>query len=257
MAQNSYIPVRASSFPTSHPRTGAPFEPIGYVAGRAVWPMLGAAEGDDAAAQAAAQAAAATAAAAGATAGQGEDGSFPANTPVAEMTQAQQTAYWKHQSRRHESRVQAYGGRTPEQVAEAFEKAKRQDELEHELSSEADKRERAAREKAESEKDSHYRPMLAETAFRVAIGDRKTDAEVDDFLTELNLGAFLTDDGRVNTAKVLARAQQFAPAMGTQQQRKGPTVTGHGSGSSNSTRSGGGSVAEVMAERRAAREAKQ
>ncbi len=157
---------------------------------------------------------------------------FPANTPVAEMTAEQQAAYWKHQSRRHESRAKAFGDLSPERLAELREKAARQDELEHELSSEADKRERAAREAAQSEADARYRPMLAETAFRVAIGDRKTDDEITDFLADLNMARFITDEGKVDTAKVLARVEQFAPAKGDQQQqRKGPTVMAHGTGS--------------------------
>lgn len=41
---------------------------------------------------------------------------FPADTPVKDMTAEQQVAYWKHQSRKHESRATAYGGLTPEQV---------------------------------------------------------------------------------------------------------------------------------------------
>ncbi len=34
---------------------------------------------------------------------------YPANTPVAEMNDAQAAAYWKAQSRKHEQRVKALG----------------------------------------------------------------------------------------------------------------------------------------------------
>jgi hypothetical protein len=231
-----------------HPRTGQPLRAIfvSQKSGRVFWPIIGASEPPEPPTPPTPPEPPA------------ETG-YPANTPVAEMTVAQQAAYWKHQSRRHEERAKPFKDVTPEQLSELREKAKRQDELEHELSSETEKQVTAARDTTAKEKDGHYQPLLAETAFRVAIGDRKTDAEIDEFLAELNLGAFLTE-GKVNTAKVLARAQQFAPATGNQQQRKGPTVTGHGSngnsGNDKNVKTGGGSVAEIMAERRAAREAK-
>ncbi|WP_052373775.1 phasin family protein [Nocardia otitidiscaviarum] len=48
----------------------------------------------------------------------GEPQSFPTGTPVAEMTPEQQVAYWKHHARKHETAVKAYGGKTPQQVAD-------------------------------------------------------------------------------------------------------------------------------------------
>lgn len=53
---------------------------------------------------------------------EGNDGAgdlaFPANTPVKDMTPEQQAAYWKDKARKHEDRVSAYGGKTPEEIAQ-------------------------------------------------------------------------------------------------------------------------------------------
>ena len=52
---------------------------------------------------------------------QGADGAeagFPANTPVKEMTPEQQVAYWQDKARKHEDRVKAFGGKTPEEIAQ-------------------------------------------------------------------------------------------------------------------------------------------
>lgn len=49
----------------------------------------------------------------------GADGAgagFPANTPVKEMTPEQQVAYWQDKARKHEDRVKAFGGKTPEEI---------------------------------------------------------------------------------------------------------------------------------------------
>lgn len=226
-----------------HPLTGQPIKAIWVTPrGRVCWPIMGGSpEGDDAAAQAAADAVTAKAAsdkaAADAAAAQSSPG-FPANTPVAEMKPEQQAAYWQDKARKHEGRVKAFGDLRPEDIAALREKADRQDALEDELASDKEKAVKETRTTVWAEADAKYRPMLAETAFRVAVGDRKTDDEVTDFLADLNLDRFITDDGRVDTAKVLSRVEQFAPVKGTQQQR-GPVVTSHGT----RTQGGSGSTA--------------
>lgn len=204
-----------------HFRTG--LRAVGIVNGRPVWPILGA---EDNPANPVQPPTVPTPPAPLAERG------YPANTPVADMTDAQQAAYHLHQSRKHEDRVKAYGGITPEQVAELREAQKRLADIEAANASDGEKREKAARDAARAEADNEYRPRLAETAFRVAIGNRLTDAELNDFITETNMSPFIKDDGSVDTAKVLARVERLAPAKGTP--AKGPTVTGHGSGGSSS-----------------------
>lgn len=47
----------------------------------------------------------------------GPDG-YPLNTPVSKMAPEHQAAYWRHQARKHEKAVKAFGKLTPEQVKE-------------------------------------------------------------------------------------------------------------------------------------------
>lgn len=221
-----------------HPRTGQPLRAV-FVSertGRVYWPVIGAADDDgtggDGGGQQQQQQGQQQ------SAPSGGDRGYPEGTPLEQMNAEQQANYWKHQARKHEDRVKAFGKLTPEELATLRDKAGKHDALEFELGSEADKRAAAARKEAEEAKDALYRPMLAETALRVAIGDRKTAEEVDDFIGDLNLSRFLTDDGKVNTAKVLATVEKFAPATGNQQQqRPGPSANGQGnrSGSNRST----------------------
>ena len=217
-----------------HPLTGEPLRALWVRPdGKVCWPVMGGAEDDGGTDD-------------GSAGAGGDDGksadapAFPANTPVVEMKPEEQAAYWQDKARKHEGRVKAFGGLTADELATLREKAQRQDALEAEMASEKDKAVNEAKTSTQAEMDAKYRPMLAETAFRVAIGDRKPENEVDDFIADLNLARFLNDDGKVDTAKVLARVEQFAPAKGTQQQQRGPVVTGHGA------RGGGNSGASTL-----------
>jgi hypothetical protein len=168
---------------------------------------------------------------------------FPANTAVTDMTPEQQAAYWKHQSRKHEDRSKQFGDLTPEQLAEIRAKAERQDALEFEMASDQEKAVAEAKKAAKSEADAEWAPRLAETAFRVAIADRKTAEEISDFLGDLNLARFIKDDGVVDTAKVLARVEEFAPSGATPPPgtppRRGPSPTGLGAGGGGGSDQGG------------------
>lgn len=160
------------------------------------------------------------------------------------MTSEQQAAYWKHQSRKHEDRVKSFGDLTTDQLKDLRDKASRADKLDYDLSSATDKAVADARRETEREVGDRLRSQLVDTAFRIAVGDRKTADEVADFISDLNLSRFLNADGSVDTAKVLARVDQFAPATGNQQQRPaGPSASGQGNRSGgNGSRPGTGSV---------------
>lgn len=140
-----------------------------------------------------------------------------------------------------------YGGLTPEQLTELREKAARQDALEHELSTDRENAVRETRTTVEQEQAAKYQPLLAETAFRVSIearnaqlpeAERKSASEIDDFLADLNLSRFVTEGGKVDTAKVFARAEQFAPAKTADRGRRGPEMPGAGSSGSGKAGSG-------------------
>lgn len=132
----------------------------------------------------------------------GEKG-FPANTPLSEMSVEQREAYWKDKARLHESRAKERSDY--EQVKAENARLKQEHETENE------KAIREAREAGAAE------------ARQQAMGDRLTDAarlllrarnvnddDITAFVTETNLTAFLTDDGRVDDARLMARVDRYA-----------------------------------------------
>jgi hypothetical protein len=230
-----------------HPTTGLRAIFVSERTGRIYWPILGGEESADAAAQAAARAEAdAQAASEAAAAAENAERGYPLKTSPSDMTTDQQVAYYKAMARKHEDRAK---GMDSDELKQLRARAKRADELERQN---MDVQERAvaeardtARQEAETAATAKYAPRLAETAFRVAIGTRKSQEDVDEFIADLNLPRFLTDEGQVDTAKVLARVEQFAPVTGAQQKlaTRGPVVIRHGSGNGTSgTASASGSV---------------
>lgn len=218
---NGTLPLHPTA---RHPRTGAPLRAL-YVtaAGRVMWPIIGAspddgAGGDDAAAKAAADAAAAKAAADAATAkaaadaaggAGGSDLGFPPNTPVAEMTLEQQVAYHKHQFRKHEDRnkkwMEVLGGKTPEEVQADLVAAEklRQDSMTD-----------AQRQIEEAKKTSRTESAMdgARVALEFALGHDPEKNDVSSVIDALDMSKLLTDDGRVDTAKVRSLAATIAPS---------------------------------------------
>lgn len=219
-----------------HFRTG--LRAVGIVAGRPVWPILGGEDSTDAAAQAAARAAADAAAAKG---NQNDADSFPPNTPVAEMTIAQQAAYWKDKSRKHEGRVTALGNLTPERLAELTAAEARVKTLELDLGSETDRAVATAKETAKAEARAELIPELVHARFEAAAGDRLTGDQITAILAPLDTKYFLDANGKVDTAKVTAYVEGIAPAKGAEQQRRGPSAGG--TGRVGTTAPSGGSVA--------------
>jgi hypothetical protein len=212
-----------------HPTTG--LYAVGVLDnGRPVWPIMGGDESEEAAAQAQAAKDAADAKAAAEAKTSSERG-FPEGTPVAEMTDGQQAAYWKHQSRQHESRVKALGV-TPEDLASLREKAKRAEDLEYDLASDKDKAVADAKKEASDEVASKYTPRLVRAEFKAAAAGRIEPEKLATILEPLDLSKFLDANGEVDADKVSAYVDGIAPAKGNedqgQQQKRGPGNGGQG-----------------------------
>ncbi|MCU1675344.1 MAG: hypothetical protein JWM93_102 [Frankiales bacterium] len=215
--------------PLLHPITRQPLLPVGYRRdGRPILPILGGDESTDAAAAAAAAAqAAADAAAASKT---GAD-TFPANTPVADMTTEQQIAYWKHHSRKHEELAKAYGGLTPEQ---AREQQAELDRLRQASLTDNERAIEAAKAEGKSEAMKGLAPQLVAAELRAQTTGRLTDDQRTALLEGIDHTAFLTGDGVVDTAKVTAWIDRIAPTGGTgsgfpnlgQGRRQGADISG-------------------------------
>lgn len=252
-----------------HPLTGAPLTAVGVRPdGRPIWPILGGngeggGQGGDGGAGGQGGggngSSGAGSAGQGGQGGQGQGGNggqggsggaggqgngssggdlgFPPNTPVAEMTDKQAAAYWKHQSRQHEQRNRAYGNLTPEQLQELRTKAERADALEYDLSSDKDKAVADATKAASDAKDAEYRPLLVAAKFEAVSAGRIEPEKLATILEPLDLTKFLTADGKVDTAKVQSYVDGIAPARGNNNggQPLGPSGAGAGRRQSSQT----------------------
>lgn len=139
--------------------------------------------------------------------GDGGDKGFPADKPVAEMTPAQQAAYWQDKARKHETRSREYreaaGGKDADAVRSALAEA---DELRRSKMSDQEKAVETA--KVEARREASLSAVKA--TLEVALG-HVPEQERTDRLELLDMSKFLTDSGTVDTGKVRKFAEQNAP----------------------------------------------
>lgn len=206
-----------TTLPT-HPRTG--LTALGYRRdGRPIFPILGGSEDADTADTTAKPDATTTATAQ-------PDKGFPENTPVAEMTTEQAANYWKHQARKHEDRVKAFGGLTPEQLADLRAKAQRAESLERDLMSDSERAVAEAAEQARLVAEAELWPRLVDAELRAAAAAAGKDlGKLQANLKLVDRSKFLTDSGDIDTDMVTEYVDGIAPATGT---RRGPSPEGHG-----------------------------
>jgi hypothetical protein len=229
-----------------HPHTGEPLRAI-FVRrdGRVFWPILGASPDDPPPAPTPTPPAptppapAPTPAPGGkvnATDGQGNDLGYPKDTPTAEMTDKEQAAYWRHNSRKHEGRVKdVIGDRTPEQVKADLEAYA---EIQRSQQTPAEQALTAAREEGKKEAIATERNKAATAIFRGALeagGVEKDD--VDELVANFNVAGYISDDG-VDTTKITNFAKRFGtqpgkgsrdPDFGAGKRRQQPGTGGRGS----------------------------
>lgn len=258
------LPIHPSK---RHPLTGEPLRAV-YVRsdGRVFWPVMGGAPEHDAAAQqaaadaaakAAADAAAAAAAGGGgggnATDDQGKDLGYPKDTRVAEMTADQQAAYWRHQSQKHEGRYKNLtGDRSFDDVKKDLDEIT---EIRKAKQTPSEQAVNEAREQGKAEALAEASSKAATAIFRASLTAQGHDeAEVNDFVANFNVNNFIAD-GEVDTEKLATFAKRFAKADTANEKRRRDFGGGDRNRTGGSAGSGG-SVAQVIAERRAAREGK-
>lgn len=145
--------------------------------------------------------------------GGGSDKGFPANTPVAEMTPAQQAAYGKDRSQTHETRnkdlLKITGGKYGDALkadVDELEKLRQQNQTDSEKAVEEAKKAGRAEGARESGLDA------ARMAFEFALGHDPEKNDQSTLIDTLDLSKVLTDDGKVDTAKVRTVVAQIAPA---------------------------------------------
>jgi class 3 adenylate cyclase len=125
------------------------------------------------------------------------DPAFPANTPVKEMTPEQRAAYWQDKARKHEDRVKAFGGKTPEEIAQL------QADLDAARAASQTAEEKAIQD-AKQEGRSEVISILANERVTTAIERALQGREVDPAtLLTLDRSQFIDGD-KADTAKITA-----------------------------------------------------
>ncbi|WP_164911881.1 hypothetical protein [Mycobacteroides franklinii] len=210
-----------------HPFTHV--QAIGFTSRGPVWPVMGGSgDGDEDAAGAQGGAQSGQGASQG-----GSDKGFPADTPVAQMTDAQQAAYWKHYSREHEGKAKAFTtlGVTPEQIQQLqernaeLEKAQ-MDAGELALKEATDKA--AADARAATEAD--WKPKLLASQLKSAASQVLSGDQLTEWLDSVDPGKFVGDNGEIDESKVMGKLTAIFGQKKEQQQQQpfwGQHSTGH------------------------------
>lgn len=137
--------------------------------------------------------------------GSGDDqNGFPANTPVAEMEPAQQTAYWKHQARKHQSRADAR--KDYDQIKTERDTLRSQGQTPADKALEdarAEARKTAIQELGERAVDIHVNALAA--------AGRMTEDAAEVILDGLDRKKYLTADGELDHAKLSKYLDIVAP----------------------------------------------
>lgn len=168
----------------------------------------------------------------------GADTGFPADTPLAQMTDAQKVAYYKHQNRQTDDKLKGFNGFTPEDVDGMW---KRLNTLESERLTADEKAVKEATTKAATEAktaaESALRPKLHDAQFRAIAGPvlKERDA-LDAVMAITDPAKFLGADGDVDEEKVMghltALSAVFTGGQGQGQPGNGqqPPAWGQNSG---------------------------
>lgn len=150
------------------------------------------------------------------TAPPGADKGFPEGTPLTEMTEAQQLAYWKHHARRHEDAVKAYKGLTPQQIAElqAENENLKTERMSADEKALKDAREEAAKQ-ARAEAEAQYLPQIRAAKVQSIASGIVSGDRLSAFMDVVDTSKLLDESGQVSEEKVMG----YLTAMyGTTQQ---------------------------------------
>lgn len=154
-----------------------------------------------------------------ATDADGKDLGYPKDTPVSEMTDKQQAAYYKNTSRKHEGRVKdLLGDRSPEdakKALDAYDKWQREQQTPSEQAISDAKKEGEKAGKAAARRESAiaiYRGALEAGGIS---GD-----ELDEAVDSLNVDRYIDDNG-VNTTKLTNFAKRFTSGKENSDDGKG------------------------------------
>lgn len=165
---------------------------------------------------------------------------FPANTPVADMTDAQRAGYYKFQSQKHERRAtewyQTVGGgkKTAAEVAAELEQQRQASMTEQQRAVEA------AREEGKREATGAMSQSMATLALTQAMA-HVPESERAELLSMIDRSTVIKEDGTIDTDKVAKVVARVAPVNG--RGSRDPDFGGgqRGTGTSGSTVAAGAS----------------
>lgn len=194
-----------------HPRTGAPLRAAGILrSGRVVWPIMGGDGTEDDANDKGGGGGGDKPAGAD----KPTDTGFPANTPVVEMTAAQQTAYWKHQAKKHETRnaelMQITGNKYGDALKSELDELGK---LRTAQMSDADKAIAAARSEAAATTAQTAGASAARVALEFALGHDAENNDQSAVIDALDLAKLVNPDGSIAADKVRALVNTIAPSV--------------------------------------------
>jgi len=156
--------------------------------------------------------------------GSDKDLGFPKDTPLVEMNEKQQIAYWKHHARKHEGTANARAD-YDQQKADAEKWRKAQEDNKAPDQKILDDAVREAAEKARKEEQGKLAPRLVKAEFKAAAAGKLSKELLDAFLEDVNHSVYLKEDGELDTDKIQKRVDALAPQQ--QQQRKLPNHQGY------------------------------
>lgn len=148
------------------------------------------------------------------------DKGFPPETPVSEMTDAQQAAYWKFHSRKHETQAKSREDYDElKALADKWREHEKASKPADQVKAEEDAEEiRKAAEKAVAAK---YATKLVTAEFKAAVAGRMKPEDLTEILDDMDLTKYLTDDGDVDTDRVTKKAAIIAPETRSTGTRRG------------------------------------
>lgn len=184
-----------------HPSTG--LQALGRTSRGWIWPVMGGSEDGEQ----------------GEPEPQETEKGFPENTPVAQMTDAQKAAYYKHQNRQSDNKLQAFHGFTPDDVnnmwtrIQEFE-AERLTADQKALKEATEQAATAARSEAETEWKAKVQQLQLENIASRVIRD---DGQLQAFLAITDPGKFVGEDGQIDQEKVKTHLTPFLGTNGDRQ----------------------------------------
>jgi hypothetical protein len=147
----------------------------------------------------------------------GTDKGFPENTPVKDMTEAQQAAYFRYQNRQTDNKLAAFKGVKPEDVSAM------QQELEALRAKDMTASEKAvkdAEKAARAAADAEWRPRLQTAELRSIASEVLKGDQLNAWLAGMNPAAFANDNGEIDQEKVMGHLTAAFGVGGQDQQQQ-------------------------------------